>query len=81
MKKILMSIALVAAMVAASSCCCCNNKKAQEAPATECSAEKCAGCDKKDDCGKSKCCSDACQEKTDCKACDSTATDCCKKAE
>jgi hypothetical protein len=81
MKKILMSIALVAAMVAASSCCCCNNKKAQEAPATECSAEKCAGCDKKDDCEKSKCCSDACQEKTDCKACDSTATDCCKKAE
>lgn len=74
MKRIFMSLAIVAAMFAAASCAC-NNccKKSEAADAccentecceTKCDSTKCADCDKCADCEK------AC--------CDSTATDCCK---
>ena len=67
MKKIIMSLALVAAMVVAVSCACNNNSgKAQECAATECA--DCAGCDK------------ACDKQCDKACCDSTNVDC-KKAE
>lgn len=74
MKKLLMSLTIVAAMIAVSSCACNNNSKKAEACdaccekteccETKCDSAKCAGCDKAAECEK------AC--------CDSTATDCCK---
>ena len=82
MKKILMSFAVVLAMMLMVSCSCCNNKKGECKDAcckekTECCADKCAGCDKADECGKTACNASACNEDCD-KACDSTSTDCCK---
>lgn len=89
MKKIIMSLALVAAMVVAVSCACNNNSgKAQECAATECS--DCAGCDKacdkaepccdKEGCQQDQCCDKACDKQCDKACCDSTNVDC-KKAE
>lgn len=79
MKKVFMTMAILAAMFAAASCSCCNNSKNAEKAATEC----CADCDKKDDCQKECCDSTKCAgcDKQDecCKQCDSTATDCCQK--
>lgn len=55
MKKIFMSLAVVAFMMAAASCSCSNNKKAECADACgdkkECCESKCASCDKADECG------------------------------
>ena len=74
MKKVFMSLAIVAAMFAAASCACCGNKCAEEA----------APCCKTETCCETKACCDTCAAKCDstkCAACDSTAADCCKKAE
>ena len=72
MKKVFMSLAIVAAMFAAASCACCGNKCAEEA----------APCENKT-CCETKACCDTCAavcDSTKCAACDSTAADCCKKA-
>lgn len=62
MKKVFMSLAVVALMLSAASCACNNNQPAEaEAPeATEC----CSDCDS---------CTKACCDSTKCAACDSTA--------
>ena len=49
MKKIFISLMMAAAMFAAASCAC-SNDSAKKAEKVECTAEKCAGCDKKDSC-------------------------------
>ena len=68
MKKVFMSLAIVAAMFAAASCAYCNNKPAEE-PAC------CESCEKA--------CCDSCAtcDSAACAACDSTAADCAAKAE
>ena len=66
MKKMLMSMAVVAAMFAVASCACCNNS---EKAAECCNAECCEACDAVK----------ACCDSTKCADCDSTA--CCNKAE
>ena len=78
MKKVFMSLAVVAAMFAAASCACNNNsEKAGECAATECA--DCAGCDKAEKpCDAS--CEKECCDSTKCAQCDSTCVDC-KKAE
>ncbi|MBQ3612875.1 MAG: hypothetical protein II989_02160 [Bacteroidales bacterium] len=68
MKKVFMSMAIVAAMFAAASCACNNTPKAAE---TECEATECCDSTKCADC--TECC-----DSTKCAGCDSTATDCCK---
>lgn len=68
MKKIFITIMMVAAMAAMSSCACSNNSD----KSTKCSTEQCAGCDKKDSCGEAEGCqSDAtkCSEEK-CAGCD-----------
>ena len=62
MKKVFMSLAIVAAMAAAVACSCNNEKKAEACEETQecCDSTKCAGCDS------TKCAENAC--------CDSTAT-------
>ena len=78
MKKIFISIMMMASMVAATSCACSSNseKKAQN---VECAAEKCAGCDKKDSCEDSKVSSECSKE--ECAGCDSTSVkdSCCRR--
>ena len=88
MKKIFITIMMVAAMAAMSSCACSNNSD----KSTKCSTEQCAGCDKKDSCGEAEGCQsdatkcseekcagcdkkDSCDKKADhkCKGCDSTS--------
>ena len=67
MKKIFMSVAIVAAMMAAVSCGN-NNKKAEERPA-ECTEQCCGDCTTK---AEGECCKDEC-----CKGeCDKACTDC-----
>lgn len=79
MKKLFMTMAVVAAMFAAASCAC-NNNKAAEA-ATECTeCTECAGCEKEDACCEKECCKKECCDSTKCADCDSTCVDC-KKAE
>lgn len=75
MKKVFMSMAVVAAMFAAASCACNNNtEKAAECAATECT--ECEGCEK--ECEKA--CEKECCDSAKCAQCDSTCVDC-KKAE
>ena len=72
MKKVFMSLAIVAAMFAAASCACCGNKCAEEASPCE------------NTCCETKACCDTCTAVCDsaaCAACDSTAADCAAKAE
>ncbi|MBQ3246182.1 MAG: hypothetical protein IJB06_05645 [Bacteroidales bacterium] len=71
MKKVFMSMAIVAAMFAAASCACNNTPKEAEA------AEPC--CEQTECCDSTKCadCTECC-DSTKCAGCDSTATDCCK---
>lgn len=52
MKKIFISLMMVAAMSAAVSCACSNNSD----KAAKCSTEQCASCDKKDSCGEAEGC-------------------------
>ena len=71
MKKVFMSMAVVAAMFAAASCACNNNKATEECAATECTeCTECEGCQKADSCAK-ECC-----DSTKCAQCDSTCVDC-----
>ncbi len=73
MKKVFMSLAIVAAMFAAASCACCGNKAAEET--APCETETCC---------EDKACCDTCTatcDSTKCAACDSTAADCAAKAE
>ena len=74
MKKVIMAMAIAGAMFAAASCCCNNSKKADKG-VTECSASKCAECDKAASCDKAAECG---EDAGSCKQCDSTSTDCCK---
>ena len=77
MKKIFMSMAVVAAMFAAVSCACNNNKAAEECAATECTeCTECEGCEK--ECEKA--CEKECFDSAKCAQCDSTCVDC-NKAE
>ena len=71
MKKILMSMTVVAAMFAAASCACCNEgeKKAEgccektECCQTKCDEAKCASCDKAAECPKKAgCCEQKCAD-------------------
>ena len=92
MKKLLMTLAMAAAMVAAVSCACNNgSEKADGCAGTECA--DCAGCDKEADavcdtgacdaeCDKAcdKACEKECHKDKACHKCDSTNVDC-KKAE
>ena len=84
MKKLLMTLAMAAAMVAAVSCACNNgSEKADGCAGTECA--DCAACDKEcdKDCEKhgDKQCDKKCDKHGEKKACcDSTKVDC-KKAE
>ena len=73
MKKVFMSLAVVAAMFAAASCACSNNSE----KAVECT--ECEGCDQA--CEKAdSCCATECCDSTKCAQCDSTCVDC-NKAE
>ena len=79
MKKVMMTLAIVAAMFAAASCCCNNSKKTEKA-ATEC----CADCDKKDGCCETKCDAAKCAECDKAATCDKAAGcdkegECCKQ--
>lgn len=65
MKKVFMAMAVATAMIAASSCSCNNEKAAEESACTK----DCSTCTK------------ACEDKTECETCDSTAVDCCQEAE
>lgn len=67
MKKVLTILLMVAAMAAAASCACSSNSdKAVNAASVECTASKCAGCDKSASCADKV--EDAC-----CPGCDSTS--------
>lgn len=68
MKKIFISLMMAAAMLSAASCACSNNS---DKAAQECSAEKCAKCDKKDSCGDKQECNTGCSDE-ECSKCDST---------
>ena len=72
MKKVFMSLAVVAAMFAAASCAC-NNNSEKAVECTECT--ECEGCEKADSCCAKECC-----DSTKCAQCDSTCVDC-NKAE
>lgn len=76
MKRVLMSMAIIATMLVAASCAC-NSNSQNEA----CCKEKKECCEKKACCDKKECCEKKaeCQQKACCKPCDSTSTDCCKK--
>lgn len=75
MKKILMSMTVVAAMFALASCACCNEceKKAEGCCEkteccetkcdTKCDEAKCATCDKAAECPKKACCETKCEQK------------------
>ena len=73
MKKILMSMTVVAAMFALASCACCIEceKKAEGCCEQKCDEAKCAACDKAAECTKKagceqKCCEQKCAEKEGC---------------
>lgn len=82
MKKIMISLMMAAAMFAASSCACSNDSAKKAETAVECTADKCAGCEKKDSCADAKGCSEdgTCSEEK-CSGCDSTAVkdSCCRR--
>ncbi len=67
MKKVFMSLAVVAAMFAAASCACNNNSE---------KATECTECTEQAD----SCCAKECCDSTKCAGCDSTCVDC-NKAE
>lgn len=85
MKKILMSMTVVAAMFALASCACCNEceKKAEGCcEKTECCEAKCdtkcdAQCAEKQGCCEQKCCEQKCAEKEGCceKKCEKQCAD------
>ena len=81
MKKIFISFMMAAAMFAAASWAC-SNDSAKKAEKVECTAEKCAGGDKKDSCADAQGCSKdgGCSEEK-CAGCDSTAVkdSCCRR--
>lgn len=68
MKKVFMSMAIVAAMFAAASCACNNNSQPVEEAVTGGCAGNCADC------------AEGCSEEL-CAACDSTAAENCQQAE
>ena len=75
MKKVFMSLAVVAAMFVAASCACNNNtENAAVEAATECCGD-CKECEKADSC-----CAKSCCDSVKCAGCDSTCVDC-NKAE
>ena len=77
MKKVFMSLAVVAAMFAVASCACCNNSE----NAAECCKECCHECKTEvvTECCKECSAEKSCCDSTKCADCDSTS--CCKKAE
>ena len=78
MKKVFMSMAVVAAMFAAASCACNNNtEKAGECAATECA--DCTECDKACEASCDAACDTACVKECD-KACDKACDQKCDKA-
>ena len=82
MKKIMIALMMAAAMFAAASCACSNDSAKKAETAVECTADKCAGCDKKDSCADAQGCSEdgTCSEEK-CSGCDSTAVkdSCCRR--
>lgn len=80
MKRVIMSFAIVAAMFAAASCACNNNSNEAADPCADCD-QKTECCEQKEVCDSAKCAD--CDKAAECDkpCCDSTATDCCKKAE
>lgn len=80
MKKIFISMMMAAAMMAATSCACSSNSEKKAEENVECTADKCAGCDKKDSCGDSKAVPSECS-KEECAGCDSTSVKdtCCRR--
>lgn len=75
-------------MMAATSCACSSNSEKKVEENVECTADKCAGCDKKDSCGDSKAVPSECSKedcagcsKEECAGCDSTSVKdtCCRR--
>lgn len=67
--NVVIPLIMIAAMSAAVSCACSNGSDhSAEVPTVECTAVKCAGCDKKDSCADK-------VEDTCCPGCDSTAVE------
>lgn len=76
MKKIFVSLMMVAGMAAAVSCACSSNSDKADG---KCTTEQCAGCDKADSCTETAGCQSEAEEK--CPGCDSTAVkdSCCNR--
>lgn len=76
MKKVLMSMAVVAAMIAFAACG--NNTKKADEKAAEATEQCCKEeCDKKDECCKEGCCKEECDKKDEC----CKEQGCCKEQE